>query len=55
MRPTTAQGQDLLDRFYRAGFRPTEAHGGEGTLAALQKHLEGIRAITFDKLEIDTA
>jgi hypothetical protein len=53
MRPTTAQGQDLLDRLYRAGFRPTEARGGEGTLAATQKHLEDMRAITFDKLAID--
>jgi hypothetical protein len=52
MRLTTAQAQDLMDRLYQAGFRPTFAKGSEAAAAATVKHLEDMRAIAFNCLEI---
>lgn len=45
--------QQLMDDLWQAGLRPTEGTGSAGALAATQKHLDDMRAITFNKLNID--
>ena len=53
MRLTFAQAQDLFDRLYRAGLRPSEAQHSETTLAATQKHLGDMRALAFHNAGVD--
>jgi len=45
---TQAQGQDLMDRLWQAGLRPTEGKGSAGALAATERHLEDMRKLVFD-------
>jgi len=52
MRLTASQAQNLMDRLYQAGLRPTQDKGSEATLAAVQKHLEDMRVIAFTEMEI---
>lgn len=47
---TTAQS--LMDQLWNCGFRPSEGTGSAGSLAATEKHLADMRAITFNKLGV---
>lgn len=46
------QAQQFMDELWRVGFRPTEGTGSAGALAAVQKHLEDMRALVFQKAQI---
>lgn len=39
--------QNLMDRLWDAGFRPTEGKGSAGSLAATEAHLKDMRDIAF--------
>ena len=41
-----------MDELFAAGMRPSEDTGSTGQLAALQKHLEDMRAIAFTKIGV---
>ncbi len=43
--------QALMDRLWKAGFRPTEGAGSAGSLAATEYHLKDMRKLVFDKPE----
>ncbi len=40
--------QDLMDKLWSAGFRPTEGSGSAGALAATERHLKDMRRLVFD-------
>lgn len=42
------QAQDLMDRLWAAGLRPTEGKGSAGALAATERHLEDMRQLVFE-------
>lgn len=44
--------QQLMDDLWEVGLRPTEGSGSAGSLASTQKHLQDMRTIAFNKLEI---
>ena len=44
-----ATAQALMDGLWRIGIRPTE-HGSAGQLAAVEKHLNDMRAIVANRL-----
>ena len=46
------EAQMLMDELFAAGMRPSEDTGSTGQLAALQKHLEDMRAIAFTKIGV---
>jgi len=46
------QAQELMDRLWKCGLRPTEGSGSAGSLSATEKHLNDMRAIAFKKLGI---
>lgn len=46
------QAQQFMDELWRVGFRPTEGTGSAGALAAVQKHLEDMRTLVFQKAQI---
>lgn len=46
-------GQKLMDELWRTGLRPTEGTGSAGALAAVQSHLNDMRALVFKKLPAD--
>lgn len=52
MRPSEAQS--LMDALWFAGLRPTEGTGSAGSLAATERHLADMRAITMNFLDIKT-
>jgi len=39
--------QELMDELWRIGLRPTEGTGSAGALAAVQRHLDDMRALVF--------
>ena len=50
---TTEQAQALMDNLYNLGIRPTDAKGSNaGALEATQKHLEDMRKIAFNYIEL---
>ena len=57
IQPLTNIGSDvaqvLMDDLWNCGIRPTEGSGSAGSLAAVEKHLEDMRKISFSKLKID--
>lgn len=40
--------QELMDSLYANGFRPSEAAGSAGALAATQRHLDDMRRLVFE-------
>jgi len=42
------QAQDLIDKLWQAGYRPTEGKGSAGALAATERHLEDMRRLVFE-------
>lgn len=42
--------QDLMDRLWKAGLRPTEGSGSAGSLAATERHLKDMQRLVFDRL-----
>lgn len=44
--------QQLMDGLWRCGIRPAEGAGSAGQRAALEKHLEDMRAIVSAKLKV---
>jgi len=42
------QAQDLMDKLWQAGYRPTEGKGSAGALAATERHLEDMRRLVFN-------
>ncbi len=47
MRLSDCQAQELMDRLWAAGLRPTEGKGSAGALAATERHLEDMRRLVF--------
>lgn len=43
------EAQALMDDLWTCGLRPTEGAGSAGAMAAVQKHLEDMRLLVFDK------
>jgi hypothetical protein len=41
------QAQDLIDKLWQAGYRPTEGKGSAGALAATERHLADMRRLVF--------
>jgi hypothetical protein len=48
IRTSEIEAQALMDRLWKAGFRPTEGAGSAGALKATQHHLEDMRTLVFD-------
>lgn len=44
--------QSLMDELWAQGIRPSNGDGNVGQLAATQAHLEDLRKITFDLMEL---
>jgi hypothetical protein len=40
--------QDLMDKLWSIGFRPTEGSGSAGALAATERHLKDMQRLVFD-------
>jgi hypothetical protein len=45
--------QQLVDDLWSCGIRPNSAKGSAGQLSAVQSHLNDMRAIVFNKLEVE--
>ena len=45
------EAQRFMDELWKFGIRPSD-QGSPGQLAAIRKHLEDMRAITFGKLKV---
>lgn len=45
------QAQELMEQLWAAGVRPTQAAGSIGQLAAVEKHLADMRALTAHVLQ----
>jgi hypothetical protein len=43
------EAQALMDRLWKAGFRPTEGSGSAGALSATEHHLSDMRKLVFEK------
>jgi hypothetical protein len=43
-----AEAQELMDRLWMCGLRPTEGTGSAGALAATRRHLDDMRRIVFE-------
>ena len=54
IRTSELEAQALMDRLWKAGFRPTEGAGSAGALGATQHHLEDMRTLVFDRREPKT-
>jgi len=49
LRLSDCQAQELMDRLWAAGIRPTEGKGSAGALAATERHLEDMRRLVFEE------
>ena len=49
LRLSYGQAQELMDRLYAAGLRPTEQRDSAGALAATERHLQDMRRLVFEK------
>lgn len=49
---TIQAAQRLMDDLWYSGIRPSQV-GTEGQLEATQRHLQDMRALAFDKLQVD--
>jgi hypothetical protein len=47
------EAQELMDMLWNCGLRPTQGKSSVGQAEAVQRHLAGLRAIAFSKLEIE--
>lgn len=47
---TMADAQSLMDGLWHCGLRPSEGTGSAGSLAATERHLKDMQALTFDLL-----
>lgn len=45
-----AEAQQLMDELWRAGVRPKDGTGSTGQIAAMQLHLDDMRALVFNPL-----
>jgi len=48
MRLLDEQAQELIDKLWMAGYRPTEGKGSAGVLAATERHLADMRRLVFE-------
>jgi hypothetical protein len=48
----TNNAQRLMDELWIAGFRPSEGSGSAGALKATEKHLEDMRSLVFNKMNL---
>jgi len=46
------EAQELMDGLWNCGLRPTQGKSSAGQLNAVERHLADMRAIAFNKLEI---
>jgi hypothetical protein len=46
----TEKCQELMDRLWQLGLRPSEGTGSAGALAATQKHLDDMRKLVFEQV-----
>ncbi len=44
-----SEAQNIMDEFWRIGFRPSEGTGSAGALSATQDHLKDLRTLLFHK------
>ena len=44
--------QQLMDELWRVGIRPSQEEGSTGQAAAMQKHLDDMRTLTFHALKV---
>lgn len=44
-----AEAQALADALWEAGIRPTGGHGSAGERAAMQRHLDDMRKLVFER------
>ena len=49
MRLEHLEAQNLMDRLWKAGLRPTEGSGSAGALAATERHLKDMQKLVFEK------
>lgn len=49
------QAQDLMDKLWQVGFRPTEGSGSAGALAATERHLKDMQRLVFNALPLPAA
>jgi len=47
------EAQELMDMLWNCGLQPTQGRSSAGQLAAVERHLADMRAIAFNKLEIE--
>lgn len=47
------EAQELMDMLWNCGLRPTQGQSSAGQLDAVERHLADMRAIAFNKLEIE--
>jgi hypothetical protein len=46
------EAQELMDRLWTCGLRPSQAKAVAGTQAAIERHLEDMRVLAFSTLDI---
>ena len=46
------EAQELMNMLWNCGLRPTQSQSSAGQLEAVERHLADMRAIAFNKLEI---
>jgi len=47
------EAQELMDMLWNCGLRPTQGKQSTGQLDAVERHLADMRAIAFNRLEIE--
>lgn len=45
---TPSEAQELIDRLWDCGLRPSEGSGSAGAMAAVQAHLQDMRTLVFN-------